>query len=113
MNRRWWFLIPFAAQAQETGQFIATPKNVSVCMDKPVRRCNKPVNNECPTCGTMAVPYVRTTEGLTGCGPVPCGANGTCFAVCTPWTVDHLPKSRSIRCDHCNAAFWQDAEVQP
>ena len=56
----------------------------------------KPLNNQCPTCGTMAKPYVRDTRF---CGDYSDGGPGL---GCDPmWRV--------TTCDRCYAAFRQDA----
>lgn len=54
----------------------------------------KPVNNECPVCGTMAPKYSKA-ETLAR------------FLATAPECSE---KFRSLaRCIRCNAAFWQDA----
>lgn len=45
----------------------------------------KPRNGECPVCGTMAKKYDR-------------------------WDIGMMPPHELVRCAHCSAAFWQDAE---
>jgi len=45
----------------------------------------KPRNGECPVCGTMAKKYDR-------------------------WDIGMMPPHELVRCTHCSAAFWQDAE---
>jgi hypothetical protein len=57
---------------------------------------NKPANNQCPTCGTMAKAYYEIDPGGSICSD----ANGI-----SPCKAQNL-----ARCKHCNAAFWQDAE---
>lgn len=66
------------------------PNNVSpTCGEVRAPACGAPVhkprNGECPVCGTMAKPYVRMDIGME-------------------------PVQRTVRCAHCSAAFWQDAE---
>ena len=57
---------------------------------------DKPVNGECPVCGTMAPAYFPQT--------------GRVLTVIPPINVPAEPDSRIVRCSHCNDAFWQDAE---
>lgn len=51
----------------------------------------KPLNNQCPVCGTMAEPY----------RPAKLNADGTSALFLL---------ERIARCKLCNSAFWQDAE---
>ena len=51
---------------------------------------SKPKNNQCPVCGTMAEPVMK--ERLSS-------SEATVYK----WV-------NCIRCEHCNTAFWQDAE---
>jgi len=96
-RRSWWAALFFPAVAAQSLPTISGTAG------------RKLANNECPVCWTMAPPYIRSVEGLTGCGPAECTPNGSCFAVCRPWTINDLPKSQQVRCKHCNVAFWQDA----
>jgi len=82
-------------------------KSAIVCSDK-----NKPaLNNQCPVCGTMAEPYHRPTGGvhIVPCGPGVIGSNVVCAEPGEPYG----PTEIIVRCKHCNAAFWQDAEDRP
>jgi len=61
-------------------------------------RPHKPVNNECPVCGTMAPPYHD---------PGPCLiADMTCLT----HGPSRIGMENLIRCKNCNAAFWQVSE---
>jgi hypothetical protein len=71
----------------------------------------KPLNGQCPVCGTMADPAKLapgemrwTCEGQTGKS-----------SICSPYLT--MPVQNLTRCKRCNCAFWQDAEpdkaVQP
>ncbi len=53
----------------------------------------KALNNQCPTCRTMADSFHNPPLCAGMKGPVPCS-----------------PDERVTRCKRCNAAFWQDAE---
>ena len=100
MKRRSWWMALFAPQAVAQGLTAPSDIGPSRACTIPRSWCGKAKPNECPVCGTMAKPYVRSVEGM----------NGACFANCLPWTINDLPKSQQIRCSHCNVSFWQDAE---
>ena len=76
----------------------------------PIRwRDGKAKNNQCPVCGTMAIPYKRNP---------PCGTyydKGVLHSYnqgvyCGPEYTAKTEASNLVRCKRCNAAFWQDAE---
>ncbi len=68
-----------------------------VCSEK-----NKPaLNNQCPVCGEMAAPFKPKPEPYCGDSLV-IGADGHLHDNCG------LPASSLVRCERCNAAFWQD-----
>lgn len=76
----------------------------------------KPANGECPVCGTMAPTYRRMMVSMgfmAKCKPTP----GYRADDVRTWVVQceevkdwDGPQSRTVRCAHCSAAFWQDAE---
>jgi hypothetical protein len=65
-------------------------------------KAGKALNNQCPVCGTMAEPF---PSDRVGCG----------------YTTGGIPSlihydmggyvGRITACEHCRAAFWQQAEV--
>ena len=66
----------------------------------------KPVNNQCPVCGTMAEAYKRRRGTLM----VPCDppAPEGSFIACAAPGEPYGAKVNLVRCNRCNAAFWQD-----
>ncbi len=63
----------------------------------------KPVNGQCPVCGTQAQEYKKNgvdCDGLTA-------VSGLSMRFAIMGTG--CEESRIIRCDNCSAAFWQDA----
>jgi len=118
MKRRLWFLLPFAAQAdaQETketlrfGEANKAKSKIEDLLDSQQRMIEalirdihakpKPLPDQCPVCGKMAEPrknqYVSDDSGIPLAIRLPGGSE------VYRWVT---------RCSHCNAAFWQDAEV--
>ena len=66
---------------------------------------NAALNGQCPVCGTIADPYIRTRTAENSCSPPIAGSIRGCWD-----TPD--PSERNVRCKHCNASFWQDGEVR-
>ena len=66
----------------------------------------KPLNNQCPVCGTMARPYTgKRAYSEPWCeGAQPFPPTKEMLAEC-----QDPPRQRIVRCHRCNAAFWQDA----
>lgn len=62
----------------------------------------KPLNNQCPVCGTMAQPY---HPDIRYCGDYNIGQQPTALGM-----AGCEPKSIMCRCLRCNASFWQDEE---
>lgn len=77
----------------------------------PLGASRKPINNQCPVCGTMAEAYNRPRGTLmVPCDPpAPEGSNIACTSPVSsgePYgAVVNL-----VRCKCCNVAFWQDGE---
>ena len=99
MTRKWFLSLLGIGAAGQTG--ISTPANQKQGpwtdgLIPGEYRKPKPRNGECPACGTMAGPYF----------PQP----GRVLTVIPPINVPADPDSKIIRCAHCAAAFWQDAE---
>ena len=77
----------------------------------------KPKNNQCPVCGTMATAFKQLTVEEYAATHGPCApvghAEGNMLAVstCRSWTKDDISQSQMVRCK-CggSAAFFQDAE---
>ncbi len=90
----------------------AFPKESNIRFEEPPRkgRNYKPVNGQCPVCGTMAEPYTPSLSDPPyndmKCGPSP-GDSNTSLSICTPVTESILPTSRRIDCAHCNNTFRQ------
>ena len=57
----------------------------------------KPLNNQCPVCGTMAPAYINKFR---------CCPGGACYPEDPPCQQINL-----IRCTRCSAAFWQDETI--
>lgn len=73
-------------------------------------KAGRTVADQCPTCGTMAEPYVRPMhdkyQGV--CKVASFNQDGT--VTCEPpLMVPDGPAARVTRCKQCNSAFWQDA----
>ena len=94
MTRKWFLsLLGIGAagqQIQESNPIYTVPFHAV----KP--QPYKPKNGECPVCGTMAPKYFAQSARV--------------LTVIPPINVPADPDSKIIRCTHCNAAFWQDAE---
>ena len=118
MTRKWFLgLLGLSAAGQASGQnddWVSIRTKVSAPDRKlPVGKSGngsnewiyrKPLNNQCPVCGTMAPKYGRETFGggttcTTGVPPV-----------CTQTYGSMSPGSRTVSCSHCRARFDQDAE---
>jgi hypothetical protein len=104
-----------SAKAQEYGSLKDFKLEVRYCPPqwtvKEREDCGKPLNNECPVCGTMAKPYERKMiqhgSGIN-CRP---SYPYSILEVCDrDEEFESLPIQDCIRCVHCNAAFWRDAE---
>jgi len=107
MTRRWLAAL-FAPQA--VGQDLII---------RPVPRIPKPANGECPVCWTVEEKFAPKLEeyySVSTCLPprlpkgIKPGETFTINSVCRSPDKDDLPKVRQVRCAHCSAAFWQDAE---
>ncbi len=99
-----------AARAQQWKECTtAIPGTTSYVMPVrcpwPEQKQEPPLNNQCPTCGTMAEPYIRPL-GAGNCIPVE-GNLGVCAI--QPGKL-YGRMDALVRCKRCNAAFWQDAE---
>ncbi len=72
---------------------------------------HKALNNQCPVCGRIAGAYLRPLRdenygALRNCKPV-----GEYMVACdAAHLVPDGPTYRVIRCERCNAAFYQDSE---
>lgn len=76
-------------------------------------RDKKPLNNQCPVCGTMAAPFHRdlVVNGLKFREWEQRNAGGDF----QKWAKENGgiptgPVENLTRCARCNAAFWQDAQ---
>lgn len=69
----------------------------------------RPTRGQCPVCGTVAKPYLKSDWAST-LNTFPCAGSGGGDSVCRPATPSMAPSSRLIRCEFCSCAFWQDAE---
>ena len=65
------------------------------------------VNNICPVCGATAKPHPKLRESGGVVEPVNTYPDGTISV--KPVMVANSPVNL-VRCEYCNAAFWQDAE---
>lgn len=72
----------------------------------------KPQNNECPVCGTMATPFTREKWAEDANKRWPCAGTPAGSSMCSQATPEQAPKSGVIRCEYCNAAFWQDTQSE-
>ena len=79
--------------------------NAVVCTSE-----NQPaLNGQCPVCGTIAPSYKATVQHSIR--PRLCGANeATTGTACFDAVEEQQPSTKLLRCQRCNAAFWQDAE---
>lgn len=85
MTRKWFLgLLGIGAAGQESVTTPITPEMVKRLQSGGSLR-PKPRNGECPVCGTIAQKYDR-------------------------WDTAMMPQYELVRCAHCKAAFWQDAE---
>lgn len=118
MSRRLLAMLGFGGAAAQ----VSTPTvcNTPECgTAELVIKKRKPANGECPVCGTVAPKFEPKlsdyyAEGACLSLRAPKDAKiGSLYAVnaiCRYPDKDDLPKSRPVRCTHCSAAFWQDAE---
>lgn len=143
MNRRSWMrwlpaaLLPWVAKGQTSAEYCtkdqivdAARKGVHLagCPAPQIEwKRGKPLNNQCPVCGTMAKPYLRKTyfeEYGHLIGTLPPIKSGRWGALC-----DHAnlwkrmeeddaikrpnemigPDHMDVRCVRCNCKFVQDA----
>jgi hypothetical protein len=61
------------------------------------------LNNQCPVCGPMAVPYVMQNAGHV----IPC-SHPKAGQICVAPLRGKVPEARTVRCQRCNARFDQD-----
>lgn len=85
----------------------ATGGDVTRAVEKAFGKSNAPkpherINGECPVCRTMAAPFHRLVA--------PCREGNTCAAVVDGlFVVGDSIGTHLVRCQMCNAAFFQDA----
>ena len=80
MTRKWFLSLLGIGAAGQTKIPAQSGIDVDYVPARP-----KPKNGQCPVCGTLAEKYDR-------------------------WDIGMMPQYQLVRCTHCNAAFWQDAE---
>lgn len=69
----------------------------------------KPLNNQCPVCGTMAEAFHAENDCLEYAGP-PVQTGDVLSLTCSKRSTH--PANRMLRCSRCNNCFWQDAEAE-
>jgi hypothetical protein len=69
-----------------------------------VAQNQKPANGTCPVCATKAEPYKKTPGTDVMCVKEVAEVGGLAIQTYPCWPV------KLIRCSHCSAAFYQDAE---
>lgn len=119
MKRRVWWLALFAPQAVPQQRPLKLDENTVVSERAPVIAFLDPknngflgkttlINNQCPVCGTMASPYKWQPENFCG-DSIGIDEFGRAHSLCErpAKVIPHL-----TRCEHCNAAFWQDDGVK-
>jgi hypothetical protein len=88
------------AVQSKIAEVLASQQNMIDAINRDIHAKPKPLNNQCPVCGTMAPARidqkVRDASGMPLTIRIPGGGE------VQRWVA---------RCAHCNAAFWQDAEV--